>query len=123
MPNINEEQPFILWLFGIPGSGKSRIAQLLGSRIQARLEIVDSDELRGILTPEPNWTEAERKLFYRAIWEISVRLRRFGVSSIIAASGGGVALDEFQLDDVGRSFFVHVRCSAQEAFDRRREGW
>lgn len=116
-------EPFIIWLFGIPGSGKTSIARVLTDRLKGTIELLDSDELRERLTPNPDWSPHERDVFYRALWEIALRLYRHQVSTLIAASGGGVSLSAFQVQAPSNSFFIHVNCKLEEAFQRRKTGW
>ena len=61
---------FCLWITGLPGSGKSTIAQsLAGILEQAGIDAVtlNLDQIRKILTPAPTYSEEERELVYRAL--------------------------------------------------------
>ena len=75
----------IIWLTGLPGSGKSTIAQaLLRSIGQSRLEYLSLDTIRKEIIPHPEYTDAERDLVYEAYADRAL---------LIASSGKDVLLD------------------------------
>lgn len=118
-PSVMTKLSFILWLIGVPAAGKSTIARELVSRLGDRVELIDSDDLRARLTPDPEWSNSERQLFYRALWEIAQRLARRNTPSVIAASGGGIDLDLFRATSVVPVWFAHVDCDLESASERR----
>jgi len=115
---MQNHKPFILWLFGVPGSGKSTIANQLAHCLAGPLQIIDSDDIRSRITPNPQWTDEERHLVYRAMWEIATTLYRHQISSIIAASAGGVSLDEYQRSAPPSTVFVYLKCELETAAAR-----
>lgn len=81
---------FALWLTGIPSSGKSTIARELAERlinIGYKVAILESDELRKLLTPQPKYTEEERDYFYRAMVAMGKYLVDNGICVIFDATG------------------------------------
>jgi adenylylsulfate kinase len=83
-------QPFAVWLTGLPASGKSTIAAelkraLAGAGLNA--EVLESDELRRVLTPQPTYSLEERDLFYRALAYFGSRLVVHGVPVLFDATG------------------------------------
>ncbi|MER3425215.1 MAG: adenylyl-sulfate kinase, partial [Nitrospiraceae bacterium] len=50
------------------------------------VEVLESDEVRRILTPSPAYSPEERDLFYRALAFLASRLVRHGVTVIIDAT-------------------------------------
>jgi len=81
---------FVLWLTGLPSSGKSSLAgelvRLLAERGVA-VQVLDSDELRQVLTPEPTYSPRERDWFYDTLGYIAALLARNGVNVVVAATG------------------------------------
>ena len=59
-----------IWITGLPASGKSTIARALKPQLEASgltVEVLESDEVRRVLTPDATYSQAERALFYRAL--------------------------------------------------------
>ena len=80
---------WVVWLTGLPASGKTTIARSMHDQLET-LDIpsvlLDSDELRLILTPMPTYSLDERKRFYGQVVEIAVLLAKQGMNIIIAAT-------------------------------------
>ncbi len=67
---------FCIWLTGIPGSGKSTIAKELADELKKKnisVQILRLDEIRKVVTPNPDYSEKERDIVYRA----SVMIAKF----------------------------------------------
>lgn len=61
---------FCPWITGLPGSGKTTIAnelQAILSRAEEAVVLLSLDDLRKVLTPEPRYTPEERERVYRAL--------------------------------------------------------
>lgn len=79
-----------IWLTGLPSSGKTTLAQALAQRLADRgiaVQILDSDDVRRVLTPQPTYTAEERDWFYEVLVFIAGLLVDNGVDVIIAATG------------------------------------
>jgi adenylylsulfate kinase len=88
---------FAIWITGLPASGKSTIAAALRLRLEAtglRMEVLESDAVRRILTPSPSYSHEERHLFYRALAFVGSRLVVHGVTVIFDATAGKQAYRE-----------------------------
>lgn len=75
----------VVWLTGIPATGKTTIARLLRDELTSRdipTLLLDSDELRRVMTPAPTYSDEERDTFYRTV----------GTIAQLAAEGGSVAI-------------------------------
>jgi adenylylsulfate kinase len=75
-----------LWITGLPGSGKSTIADEI-IRNHPSFVLLRMDEFRKIVTPEPAYTNAERDIVYRALVYMAVRLTELGHNVVIDATG------------------------------------
>ena len=72
-------EPFAIWITGLPASGKSSIVRSLAAQLAARgvqPVVLESDELRRILTPHPTYDPAEREQFYNAMISMGALLMR-----------------------------------------------
>jgi adenylylsulfate kinase len=61
---------FCLWLTGLPGSGKSTILKELLPLMDAagiHPVVLSLDHIRRIVTPDPTYTEEERRIVYRSL--------------------------------------------------------
>ncbi|HBY93257.1 MAG TPA: adenylyl-sulfate kinase [Chloroflexi bacterium] len=116
---------FAVWLTGLPASGKSSLAQemqrLLAQRGVVAL-ILDSDVLRGVLTPHPSYTESEREWFYGVIAFLAVWVTRGGVNVLIAATAHRRAYRDRTRAQIERFAEVYVCCPLDICQERDPKG-
>lgn len=89
MSTSERDNAFVVWLTGLPASGKSTLCAALCRDLAAlgiRPAVLESDALRCVLTPEPRYDEAERQLFYRALVVMAQQLSEHGVPVILDAT-------------------------------------
>jgi len=80
---------FAIWLTGLPSSGKTTVAHALACLLSQRsipVQLLDSDELRKELTPNPSYSPEEREWFYGVIVFLAGLLTDNGVNVLIAAT-------------------------------------
>ena len=78
-----------IWITGIPGSGKSVLARAASVELHARgypVRILELDQIRKTLTPEPRDTDTERDVVYRALGWMATLLTEACVPVIIDAT-------------------------------------
>ena len=83
------DEAFAVWITGLPASGKSTVSKALAAELRARgisVEVLESDELRKVLTPRPRYDETEREMFYAQMAFIGALLVRHGVAVIFDAT-------------------------------------
>ena len=76
------EKGFVVWLTGLPGSGKTTIARILEQKLKERgfkVELLDGDEVRKWLSPEAGFTREDRERHLRRVIYVSKLLTRHGV--------------------------------------------
>lgn len=113
---------FVLWLTGLPSSGKSSLAGELARLLAERglaVQILDSDELRRVLTPEPTYSPRERDWFYDTLGYLAALLARNGVNVLVAATGPLREHREAARRRAGRFAEVYVHCPVEVC--RRRD--
>jgi adenylylsulfate kinase len=79
----------VVWITGLPATGKSTLAALLIAALRARGRAtlwLDSDDLRAVLTPAPQYTDAERDWFYGTIAHLAFLGASGGVMVVISAT-------------------------------------
>jgi adenylylsulfate kinase len=116
---------FALWLTGLPASGKTTIAKEL-ARVLAEqnihCQILDSDEMRQRLTPNPTYSEAEREQFYRTLAYTAELLSTNGVPVIIAATGHKQRYRDAAREHIADFAEIYVKCSLATAMARDTKG-
>jgi adenylylsulfate kinase len=103
----------VLWITGRPASGKSTLARTLVAELTrraVRATLIDSDEVRAILTPEPRYTPEERTLFYRAVAYLAARLAQEGIVSVVAATAHEDEYRRWARALCPGWFLVYARC-------------
>lgn len=116
---------FAVWFTGLPASGKTTLARAVQQRLSERgyiVELLDSDELRRQLTPEPTYTPAERDWFYDTIVFLADLLTRSGVNVLIAATGPRRAYRDAARARLPRFAEVYVDCPPQICRERDPKG-
>lgn len=110
---MNRPQGFAIWITGLPASGKSTIVRALKSQLEAtglNVEVLESDEVRRVLTPQATYSQAERDLFYRALALMGAKLAAHGVTVIFDATASRRKYRDFARSLIPRFVEVAVEC-------------
>ena len=116
---------FAIWLTGLPSSGKSTLADALSYLLAGRgiaTQILDSDELRARLTPNPTYSSEERDWFYDVVTFLAELLTRNQVNVLIAATASKRAYRRAARERIVRFAEVYVDCAPQVCRMRDRKG-
>lgn len=76
-----------VWLTGLPGAGKSTLANLVAHELQARgqrVEVLDGDVLRQNLSADLGYSAADRDTHARRVAFVAALLCRNGIVTIVA---------------------------------------
>lgn len=117
--------PFAIWLTGLPASGKSSIVARLLPRLELAglpAEVLESDVLRRILTPEASYAKEERDLFYRALAFMGARLFAHGVNVIFDATASRREYREFARSLIPNLLEVSIECPLEVCMQRDKKG-
>ncbi len=122
----NSRKPaFAVWITGLPASGKSRIAAAAKAQLAARgidIAVLESDALRAILTPHPNYSEEERDHFYRQMLYIGMLLIEHGVPVLFDATANLRAYRSRARKQIRCFLEVYVDCPLSVCMDRDPKG-
>lgn len=116
---------FAIWVTGLPASGKSTIVRALRPRLEAAgltVEVLESDEVRRVLTPEATYSQVERDLFYRALAVMGAKLVAHGVTVIFDATATKRLYRDFARSLIPRFMEVAVECPLEICMQRDHKG-
>jgi len=80
---------FAVWFTGLPGSGKTAIASRTATLLEKngiKVKILQLDEIRRVLTPNPRYTDEERDIVYASLAYMAKLLTECGVNVFIDAT-------------------------------------
>ena len=125
MTSFRPAPGFAIWFTGLPAAGKTTLAQTVQRQLAAcglSTILLDSDELRAILTPEPTYSDGERDWFYSALAGLAALLTRNGVNVLIAATAHRRAYRDAARAQIERFAEVYVACPAEVCQQRDPKG-
>ena len=113
-----------IWLTGLPGSGKSTITKILRKKIIKKgiiLQIVSSDELRKVITPNPKFSDEERDMVYGSLVFIAKLLTKNGINVIIDATGNRRKYRDNSRITIPKFKEIYLRCPLDICIKREGE--
>jgi adenylylsulfate kinase len=106
-----------LWITGLPGSGKSTIADVL-KKAHPEFTVLRMDELRKIVTPNPTYSDTERDIVYRSLVYLAKTLTERGHDVIIDATGNLRKWRDMARQLIPRYLEVFLRCPIELCIQR-----
>jgi len=111
---------FVLWITGLPGSGKSTVADGLKQEYPDAV-VLRMDDMRRMVTPSPTYSEEERDLLYRALVYFAKVLFEQGHNTIIDATGNRKRWRELARESIKSYVEVYLRCPIEICQKREKE--
>jgi adenylylsulfate kinase len=112
--------PIVIWLTGIPGSGKSTLTEETKKR-HPDFIVLRMDDIRKIVTPEPTYSAEERDMAYRCLVYTASALVKNGHSVIIDATGNLRKWRDMARQLIPRYGEVYLKCPVELCMLRERE--
>jgi adenylylsulfate kinase len=118
----------VIWLTGLPGSGKTTIAKALYPRLKElgfKVELLDGDIVRKELSPELGFTKQDREIHARRVVYLSKILSRNGVISIVSLISPYREFRRYARTEtnMNNNFYeVYVKCSLETCIARDPKG-
>lgn len=107
---------FTIWMTGLPGAGKSTLANLLKQKYENEfnrfVEVLDGDEVRKGLSKDLGLSKEDREEHARRVSYLAKVLSRNGVVSIVALISPYRKSRESARDVIGADRFVEVYIKA-----------
>jgi len=122
------DKGFVVWLTGLPASGKTSIARRAANILKDkgyRVEVLDGDEVRKWLSPEAGFTREDRRRHLTRVAHVARLLARNGV--IVFCSFVSPYIDVRKeirsiVEKDAPFIEVYVKCSLEECIRRDPKG-
>jgi len=116
---------FVIWLTGLPGSGKTTIARKLEPelrRLELPVEVLDGDEIRLNLSKGLGFSREDRETHLKRVTYVAKLLSRNGVAVIAAFISPYRAIREYARKETTNFLEVYVKCSVETCARRDPKG-
>jgi adenylylsulfate kinase len=110
-----------VWVTGLPGSGKSVVSEALLKLLNERgihAQLLSSDALRKVLTPEPTYSLEERDVVYATLVYVAKLLTQNGVNVVIDATGNLRRFRENARKQIFRFIEAYLECPLEVCTER-----
>jgi adenylylsulfate kinase len=118
----------VIWLTGLPASGKTTIAKALHPGLKElgfKVELLDGDIVRKELSPELGFTKQDREIHARRVVYLSKLLSRNGIISIVSLISPYREFRRYARSEtnINNNFYeVYVECSLETCIRRDPKG-
>lgn len=118
-------QGFVVWLTGLPGSGKTTIARELEPELRKLgwpVEVLDGDEIRQNLSKGLGFSREDRETHLKRVTYVAKLLSRNGVAVIAAFISPYRSIREFARKETTNFMEIYVKCSVEICAKRDPKG-
>ena len=125
---MSERDGFTLWFTGLSGSGKTTIAEIVGSELEKRgllIEYLDGDVVRTHLSKGLGFSKEDRDTNIERIGWVASRFTRAGVVTLVSAISPYIetrAAARGMVEEFGPLVEVFVNASVEECARRDVKG-
>ena len=119
------DRGFVVWLTGLPASGKTTVARELEDELRGRglkVEVMDGDEVRKGLSRDLGFSKEDREIHAMRVAYVSKLLSRNGVAVIVALISPYRSFRQAIREDIEHFIEVFVRCPVEECAKRDPKG-
>lgn len=114
-----------IWITGLPGSGKTVIAEKVRNVLEeedgCEVKVLELDEIRRFITPQPSYSNGERELVYASLLYMAILLLESGKPVIIDATANRRRYRERARVTLQNFAEVYVKCSLDICMSRERQ--
>jgi len=115
----------VIWLTGIPGSGKTTLGQGIAAELEnagSRVVVLDGDELRKTVSHDLGFSDEDRTEHSRRVVELCKQHCRDGLTIIVCLISPTRAIRDAARTEITRFIEVWVKCSMEECIRRDPKG-
>lgn len=119
------EKGFVLWFTGLPGSGKTTLAEKLKSILVSnghRVEILDGDEIRKGLSKDLGFSKEDREKHNERVMFVAKLLSRNGVVTLVPLISPFREVRKKARGEIDNFIELYVDCSLDTAIKRDPKG-
>ena len=119
------KEGFVVWLTGLPGSGKTTIARQLEPELRKLgwpVEVLDGDEIRQNLSKGLGFSREDRETHLKRVTYVAKLLSRNGVAVIAAFISPYRNIREYARKETMNFVEVFVKCSVEACAKRDPKG-
>lgn len=112
---------WVMWFTGLPGCGKTTIAIEVKNRLEEKgveVKILQLDEIRRVITPEPKYTDEERDIVYASLAYMGKLLAEEGKNVIIDATANRRRYRDLARQLIPNFAEVYIRVPLEVCMDR-----
>lgn len=109
----------VIWITGLPGSGKSTIADAIKKSFPDFI-LLSMDEIRRVVTPEPSYSESEREIVYRAIVYMAKLLAENEHDVIIDATANRRRWRDLARQNINNFVEIYIKCPLDICIEREK---
>ncbi|KAF5415995.1 MAG: putative adenylyl-sulfate kinase [Candidatus Methanogaster sp.] len=108
-----------IWITGLPGSGKTTIAEKVAESLGAKH--LQLDRVRKVITPDPDYSDKERGIVYASLAYMAYLLVDSRVQVVIDATANRREYRDLARKLIPRFVEVYVECPIEVCMERERE--
>ncbi|NPV61276.1 MAG: adenylyl-sulfate kinase [Methanotrichaceae archaeon] len=115
---------WVVWFTGLPGCGKTTIAKLVREKLLLQginAKILQLDEIRRVVTPDPKYTDEERDLVYASLAYMAKILSEEGINVIVDATANRRRYRDLARSLVPRFAEVYIKAPLEVCMTREAE--
>lgn len=112
---------WVMWFTGLPGCGKTTIAEKVKTSLSTKgiyVKILQLDEIRRAITPEPKYTEEERNIVYASLAYMGKLLSEEEKNVIIDATANRRRYRDLARSIIPNFAEVHIRAPLSVCIER-----
>lgn len=120
-----EDCGFVIWLTGLPGSGKTTIARGLEKELEVRglkFEVFDGDDVRRNLSKGLGFSKEDRDTHNKRVIYVCKLLTRNGVNAIVSLISPYRSTRAYARKQLPKLLEVYLKCSIEECIRRDPKG-